>query len=319
MFSLKKVAPLRILITGCAGYIGSVLCPHLLSLGHSVVALDSFAHGVPSLAACCARERFDLVRGDARDSRTLAPLLREADVLIPLAAIVGAPACDADQHAAESVNVDAIATALRLMTGSQAVIAPISNSGYGVGEKNTECTEDTPMRPISLYGRTKVQAERLILGRGNAISLRLATVFGMSPRLRLDLLVNDFVWRAATDGAIVLFEGHFRRNYVHVRDVSRAFSHSIDHLSQMVDKSFNVGLSDANLTKRQLCERIAKHVPGLQILEAPLGVDPDRRDYVVSNRRIEATGFRCHHSLDDGIAELLKGYRMLRRTQHGNA
>lgn len=310
---------MKLLVTGAAGYLGSILCPHLLSLGDSVVALDSFAHGVPSLAACCAHERFDLIRGDARDARTLAPLLREADVLIPLAAIVGAPACAADQTAAVSTNVEAIATAIGLMSPSQVIVAPISNSGYGVGSADAECTEDTPMRPISLYGRTKVQAESLVLERGNSVSLRLATVFGMSPRLRLDLLVNDFVWRAVTEGAIVLFEGHFRRNYVHVRDVSRAFAHVLDHFADMRGRSFNVGLSDANLTKRQLCERIAKHVPGLQILEAPLGVDPDKRDYVVSNRRIEATGFRCHHSLDDGIAELLRGCRMLRRTQHGNA
>jgi nucleoside-diphosphate-sugar epimerase len=195
---------------------------------------------------------------------------------------------------------------------------PITNSGYGIGEAGKECTEESPLRPISLYGRTKVEAEKIALDRGNAISFRLATVFGMSPRMRIDLLVNDFVHRAVTDRTVVLFEAHFKRNYIHIRDVARAFLHGIDNFDIMKDLAYNVGLSDANISKSQLCDRIRKHVPSFVFLEAAVGEDPDKRDYVVSNARIEQTGFRPQYSLDDGIRELIKGYRMIRNSVYGN-
>jgi nucleoside-diphosphate-sugar epimerase len=202
-------------------------------------------------------------------------------------------------------------------SASQMVIYPTTNSGYGVGEGNAFCTEDSPLRPVSLYGRTKVEAERAVLD-ANGVSLRLATVFGMSPRMRLDLLVNDFTWRAVTDRAVVLFEAHFRRNYIHVRDVVKAFLHAVENFTAMRGEPFNVGLSEANLSKAQLCERIARHVPGFVWLEAPVGEDPDKRDYVVSNEKLEKTGWRPDVSLDAGIVELLKGFRMLRNGRFAN-
>lgn len=309
---------MRILVSGGAGYIGSVLIPALLDAGHDVTVLDNFMWRQASLNHLCADPHFCVVRGDARDAAILLPLLTKADVFVPLAALVGAPLCDADEIGAVTTNRDAVVGALQNMSRDQRVVIPVTNSGYGIGEKDQECTEDTPLRPVSLYGRTKVEAEKAVLDRGNGISLRLATVFGMSPRMRLDLLVNDFVYRAVSDRALVLFEAHFRRNYVHVRDVVRAFLFVIDNFENMCGWPYNVGLSDANLTKRELCERIQRHVPEFFFTEAATGYDPDRRDYVVSNARIEAAGFRTQHSLDDGILELIKGYRMIRNAVYGN-
>ncbi|MSO92753.1 MAG: NAD(P)-dependent oxidoreductase [Rhodospirillales bacterium] len=310
--------PLNILVTGGGGYLGSVLVPELLAAGHRVTVLDTFMYRQNSLASVCSDPNFDVVRGDARNPDTLTPLIKRADLAIPLAAIVGAPACDRDRVAAESVNRDAVVTLLGLLGRNQRVMMPITNSGYGVGEKGKFCTEDTPLRPVSLYGRTKVEAERAALERGNCISFRLATVFGMAPRMRIDLLVNDFVHRAVYDRAVVVFEGHFKRNYIHIRDVARAFLHGIERFDAMKDRPYNVGLSDANLSKIELCERIKKHLPKFVYLEAPVGEDPDRRDYIVSNARIEATGFRPRHTLDEGIGELIKGYKMIRDARFGN-
>jgi len=311
--------PLSILVTGGAGYLGSVLVPELLAAGHRVTVLDSFMFNQASLAAVCADPTFSLVRGDARDEATLATLVKNADVVIPLAALVGAPMCDADATGAVSTNRDAVLTLLKLVGSGQRLLMPITNSGYGVGQADKLCTEETPLRPVSLYGRTKVDAEQAVLDHGNAISFRLATVFGMSPRMRLDLLVNDFVYRATTDRSVVLFEGHFKRNYIHVRDVARTFIHGLDHFEAMRDQAFNVGLSDANLSKIELCQRIKAHVPEFAYLEADIGEDPDKRDYIVSNAKLEATGWRPAFSLDDGIAELIKGYAMIRNTVYGNA
>jgi len=308
----------NILITGGAGYLGAVMTPALLEAGHRVTVLDNFMFAQNSLAPLCANERFDVVRGDARDLQIVSPLAAKADIVIPLAAIVGAPMCDRDQIAATTTNLDAVRDLAKTLSPSQRILMPITNSGYGIGEAGKECTEDSPLKPISLYGRTKVDAERAALDRGNAISFRLATVFGMSPRLRIDLLVNDFVHRAVTDRTVVLFEAHFKRNYIHIRDVARAFLHGIDNFETMKDRPYNVGLSDANLSKAELCERIKKHVPNFVYLEAPVGEDPDKRDYIVSNARIEQTGFKPAYSLDDGIRELIKGYRMIRNTVYGN-
>jgi nucleoside-diphosphate-sugar epimerase len=307
-----------ILVTGGAGYLGSVLAPALLAEGHRVTVLDNFMFGQASLNQLCSDPCFDVRRGDARDESVLKPLLKTADIIIPLAALVGAPLCNADKIGAESINRDAILTLIRLTGKQQRILMPITNSGYGIGQQGKHCTEESELRPISLYGRTKVEAERAALGRGNAISFRLATVFGMSPRMRVDLLVNDFVYRAVNDRAVVLFESHFKRNYIHVRDVARVFIHGIDHFETMQNEPYNVGLSDANLSKYELCVKIKAHLPNFVFLEAPIGEDPDKRDYIVSNEKIERTGYRPAFSLDDGIRELIKGYRMIRNTVYGN-
>ena len=307
-----------ILVTGGAGYLGSTLVPALLDEGHRVTVLDNFLFGQASLNHLCANPNFEVHRGDARDSEVLKPLLRDADIIIPLAALVGAPLCNNDKIGAETINRDAVLTLIRLASPQQRIMMPVTNSGYGIGEAGKFCTEETPLRPITLYGRTKVQAEQAVLERGNCISFRLATVFGMSPRMRIDLLVNDFVYRAVNDRAVVLFEAHFKRNYIHVRDVARAFVHGICNFDSMRDQPYNAGLSDANLSKLELCQQIQAHLPKFVFLEAPVGEDPDKRDYIVSNEKIERSGYRPAHSLDDGIRELIKGYRMLRNSVYGN-
>jgi nucleoside-diphosphate-sugar epimerase len=309
---------LNILVTGGAGYLGSIMVPELLRAGHKVTVLDNFLFKQHTLGHVCADPNFTVVRGDARDEALMKTLLAKADIVIPLAALVGAPLCKQDPVGATSTNLDAPRMMLKLMAPSQRLLMPITNSGYGVGEAGKFCTEETPMRPLSLYGIHKVEVENAIMERGNAISFRLATVFGVAPRMRIDLLVNDFVHRAVTDRFIVLFEGHFKRNYIHIRDVTRVFLHGIANFEAMKDRPYNVGLSDANLSKIELCEKIKAHVPGFVTMEAPIGEDPDKRDYIVSNARIEATGFKPAFSLDDGIVELIKGFAMIRNTVYGN-
>ncbi len=228
------------------------------------------------------------------------------------------PACNLDATAAVSTNLDAIKLLLAQRSKQQRIILPNTNSGYGIGKKGSFCTEDSPLQPISLYGKTKVQAELATLEAGNSITFRLATVFGMSPRMRIDLLVNDFVYRAINDRTVVVFEGHAKRNYIHVRDVARAFLHALDQFESIQGQAYNVGLSDANLSKLELCAEIRKHLPGFVSLEAPIGTDPDQRDYIVSNARIEATGYRPQFSLAAGIRELIKGYTIVRNSRHGN-
>lgn len=307
-----------ILVTGGAGYLGSTLVPMLLAKGHKVTVLDNFMFKQNSLAQVCFDPNFDVVQDDCRNEATVKRLLAKADIVIPLAALVGAPLCNADQTGAVTINLEAVKMICRLASPSQRILLPNTNSGYGVGAKDAFCTEESPLNPITLYGRTKVDAEKAVMERGNSLSFRLATVFGMSPRMRVDLLVNDFVHRAVFDRAVVLFEAHFKRNYIHVRDVARAFLHAIDNFEAMKGQSYNVGLSDANLSKAELCQRIQKHLPKFVYLEAPIGEDPDKRDYIVSNSKIEATGYAPAHSLDAGIAELIKGFRMIRNTQYGN-
>lgn len=309
---------MKILITGGAGYIGSIMVPRFLELGHEVTVLDTFPRGNTELAAVCANEKFTPVKGDARDTRLLDELVPKADVLIPLAALVGAPLCKLDPIAAKSLNQDAVTDLVKRTSKAQRVVFPVTNSGYGVGESGKFCTEESPLRPISLYGVTKVEAERAVLENGNGVTLRLATVFGMAPRMRLDLLVNDFTWRAVTDRAVVIFEGHFKRNYIHVRDVVKGFEHAIGNFDRMRGQAYNLGLSDANLSKIELCQKIQQQVPDFVYLEAPIGEDPDKRDYIVSNEKVEATGWRPDWSLERGIAELLRGYRMLRNARYSN-
>jgi len=308
----------NILVTGGAGYIGSVLCPALLDAGHKVTVLDSFLYHVPSLALCCAHADFDVVRGDCRNEQLVKELTRGADVVIPLAALVGAPLSQRDAVGTVTVNRDAVVMLCKTLSQQQRIIFPTTNSGYGIGESGKFCTEDTPLRPISLYAATKAEAERAVLDRGNSITLRLATAFGMSPRMRTDLLVNDFVYRAVTDRALVVFEGHFKRNYIHVRDITRGFLHCLDNFEAMRDKPYNLGLDDANLSKVELCQVIQKQVPAFVYVEAPIGEDPDKRDYIVSNARIYSTGFRPRWSLDCGISELIKGYRSITDSLYSN-
>ncbi|TSC73242.1 MAG: NAD-dependent epimerase/dehydratase [Parcubacteria group bacterium Gr01-1014_70] len=308
----------KILITGGAGYIGSVLTPALLARGYEITVLDNFMYRQNSLADCCAYKSFTVVRGDCRDKAAIKPLVEKADIVIPLAALVGAPLCDKDKIAAETTNFESVALLCKLMSRSQRMLIPITNSGYGIGEKNKFCTEKSPLRPISLYGVTKVRAEKAALARENGLSFRLATVFGMSPRMRLDLLVNDFVYRAVNDHALLIFEGHFKRNYIHIQDVARVFIHGIENFQKMCGKPYNVGLGDANLSKLELCAVIKKQVPKLVYVEAQVGEDPDKRDYIVSNARIAATGFKTKHTLDDGVLELIKGFTILRNNQYAN-
>ena len=309
----------KILVTGGAGYIGSVLVPRLLQAGHAVTVIDNFMFHQSSLADCCSYDTFEVVRGDARDESLVRALMSKADAAIPLAALVGVPLCKNDPSGTRTINQDAVEMLCRIASPSQRILMPVTNSGYGIGEKDKHCTEDSPVHPISVYGVTKVEAEKAVLRRENSITFRLATVFGMSPRMRLDLLVNDFVYRAVHDRAVVVFEGHFKRNYIHIQDVARVFLYALEHFDRMRGAPYNVGLDDANLSKLELCRAIQKHLPQFVYVEAPIGEDPDKRDYIVSNARLAGTGFRTEWDLDRGIRELIKGYTILRNTRHGNA
>ncbi len=308
----------KILVTGGAGYIGSVLVPMLLKEGYEVTVLDNFYFNQSTLLECCMDPNFHVVRGDARKEGLMNELMEGKDYIIPLAAMVGFPLCKADEVAAETTNLGAVKTILKLRKPGQRIIYPCTNSGYGVGEGDKFCTEDTPMRPISLYGTTKAEAERLILEAGDSLTFRFATVFGASARMRLDLLVNDFVYRAVFDRTAVLFEGKFKRNYVHIRDAAGAFLHAIQHFEEMAGKPYNCGLSSANLSKLELCEKIKEHIPEFVYMEAPIGEDPDKRDYIVSNERLEAAGWKPKYSLDDGIEELKKVYTIIKNKTYSN-
>lgn len=309
---------MRLLVTGGAGYLGSVLVPTLLAEGHEVTVLDNFLYGQSSLLDCCHQPALSIIRGDVRDRTLMASHVKRADALLPLACLTGAPACDRNPAEARSVNLDAIRLVLELRSRSQPVIFPTTNSGYGVGQESLHCTEETPLRPISLYARLKVDAEQAVLEAGHSVTLRLATAFGVSPRMRLDLLVNDFVYRAVTDRFLVIFQGHFTRNYIHVRDIARAFVHVLTQFERMKGQAYNVGLSDANLSKLELCAEIKKQLPQFYYVEAAIGEDPDKRNYIVSNEKIERTGFRPKISLQEGIAELIKGYGVIRRRGYAN-
>jgi nucleoside-diphosphate-sugar epimerase len=308
----------RILITGGAGYLGSVATEYLLGKGHQVTVLDNLLYRQNSLLHLAYQKDFDFINGDARDRELLSKLVGKYDFIIPLAAIVGAPASDRNPELATSTNYGAIVTLLSLVSSRQRIVFPTTNSGYGIKGGGEVCTEESPLTPISLYGRTKVDAEKVLMSSKNAISLRLATVFGVSPRMRLDLLVNAFTYRAARDGFLVLFEKHFKRNYIHIRDVARCFDFCIQNFDRMGDQVYNVGLSDANLSKEELALRIKKFVPDLRIISSEVGKDPDQRNYVVSNAKIEKAGFGCAFSLDDGIQELIKGYKILQDLPYAN-
>jgi nucleoside-diphosphate-sugar epimerase len=275
--------------------------------------------GQQGLFHLCANPAFDFVKGDVRDETLMRGLVRDADVIIHLAAIVGASACDRDPLLATSVNLEAVRLLSRLRSPRQMVIYPNTNSGYGATSGESFCTEESPLRPISLYGRTKVESENLLLQQPNTVALRLATVFGMSPRMRLDLLVNHFVYTAVKEGYLVIFEKDFKRNFIHVRDVADCMLHCIAHAESMQGRPYNVGLDSANLSKEELALKVKQHVPGFYIHFAPIGQDPDKRNYIVSSRRLHETGFTPARSLDDGIKELLKGYAMEGRALFQNA
>lgn len=309
---------MKILITGAAGYLGSVMVPYFLVQGHEIVALDNFMYNQTSLLDVCYHPKLTIVRGDTRDKVLMTKLMTDADAIFPLACLTGAPLCAKDPLGAQSILLDAVKLILQLRSKQQVIIFPTTNSGYGIGEKGKHCTEQTPLRPISLYGKLKVEAEDAILSAGNGITLRLATAFGVSPRMRLDLLVNDFVYRAVYDRFIVLFEAHFNRNFIHVRDVAKAFGHGLNNFDKMKNQAYNVGLSDANISKLGLCQEIQKQIKDFYFVEATIGEDPDKRDYIVSNEKIEKTGFRPEVSLSAGITELIKAYQVIKRNQYAN-
>ena len=291
----------------------------LLAEGHNVTVLDNFMYGQASLLDCCYHKKLTVIRGDVRDKDLVSKLVSKTDAILTLACLVGAPVCAKDPETAKAVNYEAVKSIATLVSPQQLLIFPSTNSGYGIGEAGLFCDENTPLRPISLYGRLKVDVESLLLEKGNCVTFRFATLFGISPRMRLDLLVNDFTYRAVTDRCVVLFQPHFKRNYLHVRDGARAFVHALHNYEEMKGRPYNVGLSDANLSKLELCEVIKKYVPEFHHVAAEFGQDPDQRNYIVSNERIEATGFKPAVSLDDGIQELIKGFQVIQRNQFANA
>ena len=302
---------MKLLVTGGAGYLGSVLVGHLLRGKHHVTVVDNLLYQVPALYQYCPLPGFHFVRGDVRDESLMRKMLSGQDAIIQLAALVGMPACIRDPGYAQSTNYEAVALLNRLRGQEQWVIYPCTNSGYGAKTGDVFCTEATPLEPISLYGRTKVDAEKLLLDSPNTVSLRLATVFGVSPRLRLDLLVNDFTYRAVKDRTIVLYEKHFKRNYIHIEDVARAFCFVLDNFERLKGQPYNVGLSDANLSKEELALKIQHYVPQVHLHTAEFASDPDKRNYVVSNEKIERAGFAAQHSLDEGIQQLILAYHMM--------
>jgi nucleoside-diphosphate-sugar epimerase len=308
----------RILVTGGAGYIGSRLVPDLLSKNYIVTVVDNFMYKQTSLASSIRNKNFSIVFGDVRDEGLMKSLLATADIIIPLAAIVGAPACNKDPVLAQAINKDSILWMLQKLSSAQRIIMPTTNSAYGSGNKDNFCDEKSPLNPLSLYARDKVFVEKALMQYENATSFRLATVFGISPRMRLDLLVNNFVYRAITDGFVIVFEGHFKRNYIHVDDVIQAFDLAIDYPERFKGEIFNVGLSDANISKIELCKEIQKVIPTFVFLEAALAKDQDQRNYIVSNKKIESVGFSPEISLQDGISELVKGLRMFKQNKYTN-
>ena len=299
----------KVLITGGAGYLGSVLTEVLLSKNYAVTVLDNLIYKQLSLTTFCHNKNFKFVYGDVRDSQLLSDLVQTHDIIIPLAAIVGMPACKKDPQLTVAVNYDQIKKITEFSGNSQKLLVPNTNSQYGSSE--TIITEESPFNPLSLYAQTKCDAEKAVLDSGNGISLRLATVFGVSYRQRMDLLVNDFVYRALTDEFLVLFESHFLRNYVHVRDVAKAFIHLVENYETCNNNAFNVGLTSANMSKLQLAQKIKEFIPSLVIIEEQFKEDYDKRNYIVSNEKLERTGWSCDFSLNMGIEELLSAFRIL--------
>lgn len=308
----------KILITGGAGYIGSILSPLLLQNDYKVTVLDNFYYDQDSLNQLCFYDNFDVINEDVRNYSFVKSIIKNYDIIIPLAALVGAPICDKKPFEAHSVNNNAVLELLKMVSKDQIILMPTTNSAYGSGDKKNFCDEQSELRPISKYAKDKVIIEKELMQRVNSISFRLATVFGMSPRMRMDLLVNDFTYRALHDGFIILFESSFKRNYIHVFDVARAFLHALKNFDTMKSNIFNVGLSNANLSKLELCEEIKKFIPNFIIKEEQFKKDKDQRNYIVSNSKIEATGFETKVNISNGIGELIKGYTMLKPNKFSN-
>ena len=307
----------KILITGGAGYIGSVLIPKLLNDGFHVTCVDNLMYEPTSLMMATKHKKFSLIVGDARDKELMKPLIETSDIIIPLACLTGAPLCNKDKSSALSVNKDAVVMCSDLSSKNQLLIYPCTNSGYGIGEEGIFCTEESSLNPISLYGKLKVEAEKILLEKGNAITFRLATVFGISPRPRLDLLVNDFTYRAFFDKTVVLFEADFKRNYLHIEDAADGFRFAINN-PKLAGNCFNLGYSEANLSKRELCEEIKKIIPEFVYVISEIGTDIDKRNYIVSNEKIEKAGFKASRDLSTGIKELVSALPLLKRTQFAN-
>ena len=303
---------MKILITGGAGYLGSVITQKLLESGYSVVVLDKLIFNQLSLLSFTSNPNFKFIYGDVRDTNLLKKLVDECDTIIPLAAIVGFPACDADPKLAHEINFEQIKNIVDWIKGTdKKILYPNTNSGYGVGEDGEYCNELSPLKPISIYGKTKVDAEKYILENTDGICFRLATVFGVSSRMRVDLLVNDFTYKAITDKYIVVFERNFKRNFIHIKDVASAFIFMIENYDTYKGEVFNVGLSDANLSKKELLEKIQTYVKDFAVSYNDYYEDPDKRDYIVSNEKIESTGWKPVWNLDKGIEELIHGYKMI--------
>lgn len=303
---------MKILITGGAGYLGSVITGVMLNEGYQVIVLDKLLFNQTSLLQYTANPNFKFIYGDVRNLSLLEELCKEADVIIPLAAIVGFPACAADPKLAKQINFDQIVNIVKFTNGkNKKILYPNTNSGYGLGTGQLECTEESPLTPISVYGSTKCEAENFLKNCTDTIIFRLATVFGVSPRMRTDLLVNDFVYKAITDKYIVVFEKTFKRNFIHVEDVAYAFLFMLKNYDKYKNEIFNVGLSSANLSKQELLEKIQKHVKDFAVSYNDFYEDPDKRNYIVSNEKIEATGWRPEWDLDRGIKQLIQGYQMI--------
>ena len=301
---------MRVLITGGAGYIGSVLSEKLLENGFSVTVLDRQMYNKTSLLSCIKYENFRFIRGDVKDESLLKNLVAKHDIIIPLAALVGAPLCDKNPIEAELVNFKHVADICKFKTNSQFVIYPNSNSGYGATDGKSACTEESPMNPISIYGTTKLRAEYECKNVENYVTLRLATVFGSSPRPRFDLLVNNLVMRAVKEKMIVLYENQAMRNYIHVKDIVNVFLHVINNWEKCKNNTYNAGNDVINCNKLQLVEKIQKHVP-IEIIQAEYTKDPDGRNYIVSSQKLYDTNFNCTHDLDFGIKELVKAIEMI--------
>jgi nucleoside-diphosphate-sugar epimerase len=308
----------KILITGGAGYIGSVLAQKLLDLNYNVTVYDNFFFDQVSLNHLCINNKFSVIKGDVRDKKKIISLLSKFDVIIPLAALVGAPICRFDPVGSRTINHDSIELILKNISKNQIILMPTTNSAYGTGDKNNFCDEKTKLNPISEYAKDKVDIEKKLMEHKNSISFRLATVFGMSPRMRIDLLVNDFVYRAVKDGFVVLFESHFKRNFIHIQDVCNAFIFGLNNFDSMKNQIFNIGLSNVNLSKKELCQKIQKKLNNFVFFEEEIQKDIDQRNYIVSNEKIEKLGFKTKISLDSGIDELIKGYGMLNAKKYSN-